>query len=412
VIVIGAGFAGLAAADELHRHGVEVTVLEARDRVGGRVFSAPFAGATIERGAEFVLPDYAVMLELAERFGLPLVRKGTLYGHREPRGGGAVTLEEMAEGLATVTTKLNVRFNGTTTPGTTATVRDVLSLSGLSPAVAEAIAARLEVSCTHPADDLAAGALREGAGSFGPFDTFSIAGGNDRLATALAASLGDAVRTGHPVTRVEVDNRDDGGGVRVSGDRLLEEVTGDAAILTVPATVIDDLAFDPPLPPTKRDALRGVTSGHAAKLFVALRSPAPPSAILSVPERYWCYTQLDADGQPAPFLAAFAGTAAALDRLAVSDGPARWLESIGALRPDLELDGDSAIVSEWDPDPWARGAYSARSVRSPMDDEALSAPVGRLAFAGEHTAGEWHGLMEGALRSGQRAAREVLEPTR
>ena len=400
--MIGAGFAGLAAADELHRHGVEVTVLEARDRVGGRVFSAPFAGATIERGAEFVLPDYAVMLELVERFGLPLVRKGTLYGHREPRGGEAVTLEEMAEGLATVSA---------TAAGAPSSVRDLLSRGGLPGPIAEAIAARLEVSCTHPADDLAAGALREGAGSFGPFDTFSIAGGNDRLATALAASLGDAVQTEHPVTRIEVNERVGAGGVRVSGDGF-SEVTGDAAILSVPATVIDDIACDPPLPAAKREALRSVMPGHAAKLFVALRSPAPPSAVLSVPERYWCYTQLDADGQPAPFLAAFAGTAAALDRLAVRDGPGRWLESIQVLRPDLELDGASAIVSEWDPDPWARGAYSARSVRSPMDDEALSASVRRLAFAGEHTAGEWHGLMEGALRSGRRAAREVLEPRR
>jgi monoamine oxidase len=175
--------------------------------------------------------------------------------------------------------------------------------------------------------------------------------------------------------------------------------------------VIDEIEFDPPLPTAKLRALRGVTFGHAAKLFVALREPAPPSAVLSVPDRYWCYTQLDADGQPAPFLAAFAGTAAALERLAVADGPARWLESITALRPDIQLDPDTAIVSEWDPDPFARGSYSARSLRSPMHDEALAAPVGRLAFAGEHTAGEWHGLMEGALRSGQRAARELMDRT-
>jgi monoamine oxidase len=404
VIVIGAGFAGLAAADELHRHGVEVTVLEARERVGGRVWSAPFAGgATVERGAEFVLPDYAVMLELAERLGLPLVRKGTLYGHREPRGGDAVTLDEMAEGLAGAGAGA---VAAAASVGATPTVRDVLTQSRLRAPVAEAIAARLEVSCTHPADDLAADALHEGAGSFGRFDTFSIAGGNDRLAIALAASLGAAVHTGHAVTRIEVDDRG-GGGVCASGSGF-SEVTGDAAILSVPATVIDDIAFDPPLPPAKSAALRGVTFGHAAKLFVALRSPAPPSAVMSVPERYWCYTQLDADGHLAPFLAAFAGTADALDRLAVSDGPERWLQSIELLRADLQLDADSAIVSEWDPDPWTRGAYSARSVRSPMDDEMLSAPVGRLAFAGEHTAGAWHGLMEGALRSGQRAARQLL----
>ncbi len=125
-------------------------------------------------------------------------------------------------------------------------------------------------------------------------------------------------------------------------------------------------------------------------------------------ERYWCYTQLDARGEPAPFLGAFAGTAAALERLTVAAGPERWVASLRGLRPDLQLDPDTVLVSEWDPDPWARGAYTARSVRSPMDDSALAAPVGRLAFAGEHTAGAWHGLMEGALRSGVRAARELL----
>ena len=153
------------------------------------------------------------------------------------------------------------------------------------------------------------------------------------------------------------------------------------------------------------------TFGHAAKLFVGLARPAPPSAVLSVTERYWCYTQLDAGGEPAPFVGAFAGTSGALQRLAVADGPGRWVRSLRTLRPDLQLDPDAVLLSEWDPDPWARGAYTARSLRSPMDDAALAAPVGRLAFAGEHTAGAWHGLMEGALRSGVRAARELLRET-
>ncbi len=99
VIVIGAGFAGLAAADELARAGVEVDVLEARDRVGGRVWSEPFAGGVIERGAEFILPDYELMLAYAARFGLDPVRKGTRYGYREPRGAGAVSLEAMGDGF-------------------------------------------------------------------------------------------------------------------------------------------------------------------------------------------------------------------------------------------------------------------------------------------------------------------------
>ena len=55
-IIVGAGFAGLAAADEFIRAGVDVEVFEARDRVGGRVWSVPFAGATAEHGGEFILP--------------------------------------------------------------------------------------------------------------------------------------------------------------------------------------------------------------------------------------------------------------------------------------------------------------------------------------------------------------------
>ena len=393
MVVIGAGFAGLAAADELVRAGVDVDVLEARDRVGGRVWSQPFAGGVIERGAEFILPDYALMLSCAARFGLEPVRKGTRYGFREPRGAGAISLEAMGDGFRAAAAA-PIR------PGES--VREALSRTGVDPAVAEALCARLEVSCTHPADDLEASILREGAGAFGTFDTFTLDGGNDALARAIAEVLGERVRLCAPVTRVAVGGHE----VRVGGDDF--ELVADAAIVTVPATVTDAIAFDPPLPADKLAALRGATFGHAAKLFVGLTRPAPPSAVLSVTERYWCYTQLDARGEPAPFVGAFAGTAAALERLAVAGGAERWVASLRELRPDLQLDPDTVLVSEWDPDPWARGAYTARSVRSPMDDATLAAPVGRLAFAGEHTAGAWHGLMEGALRSGVRAARELL----
>ncbi|HSJ16647.1 MAG TPA: FAD-dependent oxidoreductase, partial [Solirubrobacterales bacterium] len=75
------------------------------------------------------------------------------------------------------------------------------------------------------------------------------------------------------------------------------------------------------------------------------------------------------------------------------------------LRPELELDGAGAVLSTWSDDPWVRGAYSTL----PSDEvaDALADPVGPLAFAGEHTAGEFAGLMEGALRSGRRAARSL-----
>ena len=92
----GAGLAGLAAADALQRAGKEVTVLEARDRVGGRVWSRELPdGAVVEMGAEFILPGNTLVEETARRLGLSLWEKGMAYGRREPRGGDPVTEDEL-----------------------------------------------------------------------------------------------------------------------------------------------------------------------------------------------------------------------------------------------------------------------------------------------------------------------------
>jgi monoamine oxidase len=108
-------------------------------------------------------------------------------------------------------------------------------------------------------------------------------------------------------------------------------------------------------------------------------------------------------------LHAFGGPARALDRLGVAAGPAGWLDRVAALRPDLDLDASGALLTDWVSDPLARCSYSAGSLLAePGDDATLAEPVGRLHLAGEHTAGEQAGLMEGALRSGLRAAAEVL----
>jgi len=389
VIVVGAGFAGLAAASELARSGADVSVLEARDRVGGRVWSVPFAGAVVERGAEFILPHDRTVIATASRLGLDLVRKGTLYGNREPRGGPPVS---GAQVFAAVERLGSERHTGT--------LAGTLLGGELDPGVAEVIQARLEVSCAYPADELDASVLREGAGAFGDFDTWTVDGGNDRIARSLAAGLGDgAVRLSSPVSSVSW--RGDSVSVVAGG----EEVVGDASVIAVPASVLGSISFDPPLPPEKAV----VRYGQAAKLFVALRTPAPPSQVLSVDERFWCWTQLGGDGEPLPFVGAFAGSPGALDALSVAAGPDRWLEALARLRPDLDLDVRTVLLSTWADDPWVRGAYSAQSASSPLDARSLRRPVGPLVFAGEHTAGGWHGLMEGALRSGARAAGEVLQ---
>jgi monoamine oxidase len=127
---------------------------------------------------------------------------------------------------------------------------------------------------------------------------------------------------------------------------------------------------------------------------------------MNVPERYWCWTATGAGEGPMPVVSCFSGSPAALERLRVAEGPQRWLESLSRLRPDLALEPDGAVLSTWDDDPWVRAAYSISP--GPELTAALAEPVGPLHFAGEHLGGAFSGLMEGAIRSGRSAARELL----
>ena len=394
VVVIGAGFAGLAAADALRADGAEVTVLEARDRVGGRVWSVPFGdGAIVERGAEFILPGYESMEALATRFGIPMVLKGTPYGRRVPVGDEAVPKADLEDAFT--------RIADSRMPDA-ASAADVIAALDLDPPVEALIRTRVAISNGHPVDDLEASVLDEGASTFGDFDNHTLEGGNMRLADALAAELGDAVHLSSPVRRVRWSD----GEVRVATER--DEIEADAVVVAIPTAPLAEIEFDPPLEGATAEALRTVTYGQNSKLFLRLRSPAPPSAIMSVAGHFWTYTQLGADGEPAPFVVGYTGTSSAVQALGGSDDVERWVAALLALRQDLDLEPEGALLSSWDDDPWVRGSYSARTISSPLRDDDLARPIGPLYFAGEHTAGEWHGLMEGALRSGRRAAEQVI----
>jgi monoamine oxidase len=396
VCVIGAGFAGLAAADELLHHGVEVTVLEARRRVGGRVASQTLDnGSVVELGAEFVLPGYDLMRSLVERAGLVLQDKGMRYGVREPRGvafhGG-----ELDAGYAVLRAAVRELEDG----GEAVSVSDFLARLELSEAVRETVRARAEISSVADASEVDARVLAHLAA---PDDAAcpSIAGGNDRLAAFLAAEIGHGLLEGEPVQAVE--RHEHGVVVRSHG----VDVEADAALIAVPAACVDDIAFDPPLPEPIRADLAAVRTGHAAKLFVPLRSAPRTSAVMSVPERFWTWTAVGLDGAVQPVVSAFAGSAAALERLGVASGPDRWATSLAALRPDLALELDGAVLQRWSDEPYSRGAYSVQTPGA-APPAALLAGADRLAFAGEYLAGEHSALMEGALRSGQRAARQLL----
>jgi monoamine oxidase len=393
-IVVGAGFAGLAAARGLAGDGWEVVVLEARDRVGGRVHSRALAdGSVVELGAEFILPGHDTVRRLAAATGLRIYEKGTRYGDREPRGGRPVGRDEIAAAIDRA-----VAAASASEP-----LPAALGRLGVESHVREAVVARVEVTTAYAAADQPSAVLGETGTAFGDFATHGIEGGNARLAHELARGLGDAVRLRAPVTRVVHG----AGGVSVHADGA--ELQGDGCVVAVPASVLPRIEFEPALPDWKHAALAAVRYGVAEKLFLPLARPAPPSATLSVPGRFWTYTQLTPSGAPLPVACTFAGSAAALERLDAAD----WPRLVRELRPDLAYDGEAEpIRSAWRSDEWARAAYSARSLASPLDDDLLAKPVGPLAFAGEHTAGSWHALMEGALASGERAARQLSHPNR
>ena len=391
-VVVGAGLAGLVAADELARGGFEVVVLEARSRVGGRVWSERLPnGAVVEMGAEFILLGNTAIRELVDRFGLGLWDKGMHYGRRDPSGGIGTTHEELAKAVAEVERAL-------TDGAVRLSAREFLDGLDIPAGAHEAILARVEISSANSAEHVAAADLA-GVAHIDDEPAPSIAGGNQRLPLALADSLGSAVRLASPVTAVEWGER-----VRVLTPG--GELDADACVIAVPASVLDRIAFDPPLPSALADPLGQITYGHAAKLFVPLRHPSEPSAVMNVPERYWSWTATGEAGRPQPVVSAFAGSERALEALAVATGPERWLDSLAELRGDLQLDSGGALLSTWADDPWVRAAYSTSPPAAVT--EALEEPTGPLAFAGEHTAGPYAALMEGAIRSGRRAARSLM----
>ena len=393
VAVVGAGLAGLSAGDELQRAGAEVVVLEARDRVGGRVWSRRLEnGAVVEMGAEFILPGNTAIRELAERFGLGLWDKGMRYGRREPRGGKGATLAEIEAAAAAAERELE-RSVGELS------ARRLLDGLPIPAGAREALIARVEISSGNSADLVAARDLA-GIAHVDDEPAPSIAGGNQNLPLALAESLGGAVRLRSPVERIAW--RADGVRLRAAG----AEIEADRCVVAVPASVLPRIRFEPALPRSLADAVAAIRYGEAAKLFVPLRRPASPSAVMSVPERYWTWTATGDGDRPQPVVSAFAGSPAALAGLAVTAGPERWLASMERLRDDLDLEPEGAVLSTWSDDPWVGAAYST----SPPAEIAATfeRPLGPLIFAGEHAGGQFAALMEGAIRSGRQAGAMLL----
>lgn len=397
IAVLGAGLAGLAAATQLRADGFDVTVLEARDRSGGRVWSESITAGreepcVIERGAEFVLHGYTTMRRLLDLTGLSLVDTGMSYYVRALADTPDISTQDVVEAGRAAAAIAR-------TYPSPPSAEKVLQRLDCDDRLVDALRARIEISTAVAADHVSADTL-EHIASFEPRPSWRISGGNQELPKALAARLGDSVHyreTIHAVTDL---------GEEVLVETSAGSATFDAAVVALPLSIARDQAtLALSVPEWKTSALNRVLQGDAAKLHLPLRSVPATSAVMSTNGRFWTWTAQDNTGSVTPVLNSFMGSPGALDR-AQGDGDFNaWITHARHIRPELDFSESDAVATVWRNDPLARGAYAAFAPGGGRtDSEELERPVGNLLFAGEYADPDFTGLMEGALRSGERAA--------
>lgn len=428
VVVAGAGLAGLAAARDLEAHGARVTVLEARERVGGRVHTIRegFAnGAHAEAGADLIESQQTHVLELARAVGLEPVRILRLgFGYYGPgnRGRrrvhrGPMPFEAAARALEPVTGDY-CRAGKDWESGVAAGIARLSVADWVAGAKTNAelraglrglrgffLADPEDLSLIQLVDQFAQ------AGPPGKDQFFRIDGGNDRLPQAIARRLKGRLLLNTVVRRVRQDAR----GVRVTIEErgTRREIGGDYFLAAIPATTLRDVIVTPTLPPLQRRAIASLKYGDATRMLLQFERPFWRKALrprgfgTDLPIGAVWEGDEEQKGRGA-ILSLLAGGRASgeLQSIAAGEGikgVTRRLAWLGRPAPLLE----SWTIS-WEDDPWSRGGYA---YFDPSFDPALRrwlrAPTGRIVFAGEHTSVESQGFMNGAIESGLRASAEL-----
>jgi monoamine oxidase len=440
VIVVGAGFAGLTAARELTRLGFDARVLEGRDRVGGRSYTGAVAGLPVDLGGTFVGPTQDAVVALAAELGCettPTYHDGTnLINWRGRVRSYSGTVPSLSLGGLLNVARVRWQFArvargvpvGEPWTAPSAPRLDEQSLAQwLRSARASsttrdlmAIMSRVTWGCEPDAVSMlhavryvnAAGGLDRMLDVVGGAQQDRFPAGTQQIALRMADALGDRVSLGAAVDRVEQDA--DGVTVGYRGG----ELSASAVIVAIAPEQRGAITFAPDLPPEYRELIGRWPQGRLSKAYAAYDTPfwrangQSGEALSDVGPVFITFDvspPVRADAEPGPGVLLGFVDPSEFDTLPADQRRTRALAGFAALFGDAALRPIDYLDHSWGNEPFAPGGPTAAvppgawSAVGPW----LRRPIGRIFWAGTETADEWTGFLDGAVRSGARAAGEV-----